>query len=369
MRSQAVKPRSTRPPSTATADLARPALTTTHGILFQADCLELLARIRSESIHCVFADPPFNLKKNYGNGFHDAWEEDRAYLNWCYRWIDECCRVLVPGGALFIYALPRLAYMFAAHITPAMRFRHWIALSMKGTYPRGRKLYPAHYALLYFTKGEPRVYNRVRVPVPSCRHCGRDVKDYGGHRKALNPAGLTLTDFWDDTSPNRHKGSKARPGINELKPMIPARAIRIATDPSGTALRLLSHDRPGPKCVPEIADRKFYNGAEQRIARLGLTPLWKELESILTGFDLRVEEKKNANGGAAVREKIDEAFTQAAGWTRTPSLGRRLPPRGSGRRRGNRRRAGDLTRDWRGWRPARRHKTERASPVSVHRFY
>jgi site-specific DNA-methyltransferase (adenine-specific) len=38
-----------------------------------------------------------------------------------------------------------------------------------------------------------------------------------------------LTDFWEDTSPNRHKGWKARPGVNELKPMIPARAIEIST--------------------------------------------------------------------------------------------------------------------------------------------
>ena len=37
---------------------------------------------------------------------------------------------------------------------------------MKGTFSRGKKLYPAHYALLYYTKGEPRVFNRVRLPIP-----------------------------------------------------------------------------------------------------------------------------------------------------------------------------------------------------------
>jgi len=66
-------------------------------------------------------------------------------------------------------------------------------------FDRGKKLYPAHYALLYFTEGEPRVFNRdaVRLPVPMCRHCGKDIKDYGGHRKYLNPLGLNLTDFWE----------------------------------------------------------------------------------------------------------------------------------------------------------------------------
>jgi site-specific DNA-methyltransferase (adenine-specific) len=75
-----------------------PRLTTTHGLLFQADCLDLLSAIRSDAIDTVFADPPFNLKKEYRNGFKDHWS-DAGYLEWSFRWIDECCRVLSPGGA------------------------------------------------------------------------------------------------------------------------------------------------------------------------------------------------------------------------------------------------------------------------------
>jgi site-specific DNA-methyltransferase (adenine-specific) len=212
-----------------------PRLTTTHGMLFQTDCLTFLSQIQSESIHCLFADPPFNLGKEYKNGFKDRWVE-KEYFRWCESWLDESMRVLAPGGALFVYALPRLAYRFAAYLDEALEFRHWIALTMKGTFPRGRKLYPAHYALLYFTKGDPRVFNKVRLPIPACRHCGKDLKDYGGHRKYLNPEGLNLTDFWEDTSPNRHKHSKARPGVNELKPLIPSRAIQIATNPRDIVL-------------------------------------------------------------------------------------------------------------------------------------
>jgi site-specific DNA-methyltransferase (adenine-specific) len=117
-----------------------------------------------------------------------------------------------------------------------MLFRHWIAVSMKGTFPRGRKLYPAHYGLLYFTKGIPKTFNRIRLPIPKCRHCEKDIKDYGGHRKYLNPLGLNLTDFWDDTAPARHKKFKSRWHINELKPMIPGRCIEISTNPDDIVL-------------------------------------------------------------------------------------------------------------------------------------
>ena len=209
-----------------------PRLTTSHGMLIHGDCMDILQRVRSGSVQCVFADPPFNLGKEYGNGFssrHDS-IADEDYLWWCKRWIDECVRVLEPGGSIFIYTIPRWGYRFAEHLeTRGLFFRHWIALSMKGTFPRGRRLYPAHYALLYFTKNEPKTFNHVRLPIPTCRHCGKDIKDYGGHRKYLNPEGLNLTDFWEDTSPNRHKSSKARPGVNGLKPVIPQRAIELST--------------------------------------------------------------------------------------------------------------------------------------------
>ena len=191
--------------------------------------------VRSEVVDCIFADPPFNLGKNYNNGYSDNLDKVK-YLRWCKAWIEEGIRLLKPGGAFFIYATPELAVHFANFMNASLAFRHWIALTMKGTYPRGRKLYPAHYALLYYTKGEPKTFNKLRLPVTTCRHCGGEIKDYGGHRNKLNPKGLNLTDFWEDTSPNRHKKYKVRPGVNELKLMIPERAVLISTDPDDLVL-------------------------------------------------------------------------------------------------------------------------------------
>ena len=143
--------------------MMKPFLTTSHGVLYDADCLDVLKRMKSEAIDTVFADPPFNIGKDYKNGDNDKVDRD-AYLAWCRTWIHGCCRVLKPGGAFFIYATPELAIQFASIIDEKLDFRHWIALTMKGTYPRGRNLYPAHYALLYYTRAKPRVFNKVRLP-------------------------------------------------------------------------------------------------------------------------------------------------------------------------------------------------------------
>ena len=80
--------------------------------------------------------------------------------------------------------------------------------------------------------------------------------------------------------------------------------------------------------MPRIVEEHPYNGANERIQRLGLTPILEELREKLSGFSLRVQEKRDANGGAAVRRLIDERFPKAwknvatgdIDWTRSLTL-------------------------------------------------
>jgi len=119
------------------------------GALFSGDCLHILPTIQDDSIDTIFADPPFNLNKEYGEKSNDNLS-DADYLAWCYKWIDECIRVVKPGGSLFIYNLPKWNIMLGAHLTQrGMMFRHWIAIAMGNTLPIPKRLYPAHYSALH----------------------------------------------------------------------------------------------------------------------------------------------------------------------------------------------------------------------------
>lgn len=271
-------------------------LSTDLGLLFECDCLDLFAVLRDESVSCVFADPPFNLGKDYGNGAARDDLDQESYLRWSRAWIDECVRVTKPGGAIFVYILPQWGYHLAKHLDDlGMTFRHWIALSMKGTFPRGRKLYPAHYALLYFTKGPPGTFNRVRLPIPQCRHCKKDIKDYGGHRKYLNPLGLNLTDFWEDTAPARHGKFKSRWHINELKPLIPSRCFQIATNPG------------------DIVLDPFGGGGSSYEAAQGLGRLWLGSEiATASAIVSRMQERYPFVCGQPPAEELLTAFKQEA---------------------------------------------------------
>ena len=212
----------------------RPIFETEHGRLYQCDCLDFLPSIESESIDCVFADPPFNLRKNYGQLVNDNLAEAK-YLDWSYQWLGELVRVLKSGGSLFVYNLPKWNVLYGAFLAKSLVFRHWIAIDIKATLPIPGRLYPSHYSLLYFTKGKPRVFSRPRVPIPQCRHCGRDIKDYGGHRKYLNPEGLNVTDVWTDIPPVRHQKYKTR-RANELSVKLLQRVLGISTEPGDLVL-------------------------------------------------------------------------------------------------------------------------------------
>ena len=164
----------------------RPVFATELGVLFRGDCTELLPRFPDGCVDTVFADPPFNLGKEYGSSVNDR-RADAEYLDWCRRWLGECCRVLKPGGAIFVYNIPRWNIELGHHLsTLGMQFRHWIAVSMKFGLPIPGRLYPAITACSTTPRASRRHSARIRTPIETCRHCGGEVKDYGGHRDAMN---------------------------------------------------------------------------------------------------------------------------------------------------------------------------------------
>ncbi|KWV96488.1 site-specific DNA-methyltransferase [Erythrobacter sp. AP23] len=214
-----------------------PTYTSSLGELYEADCLTVLKGLDDEAVDTVFADPPFNLKKLYGTRSSDDLSEER-YLDWCREWIEECNRTLKKGGSFFIFNLPKWNFQLAMILTKlGLDFRHWIAVEQKNCLPIQGRLYPAHYSLLYFTKGRPKTFHKIRTPIETCRHCDGEIRDYGGHRKAMNPNGVNLKDIWTDIPPVRHRKFKpAGRTENALSTKLLERVVEMSTLPGDLVL-------------------------------------------------------------------------------------------------------------------------------------
>jgi site-specific DNA-methyltransferase (adenine-specific) len=198
------------------------------GRIVQGDALDFLRTIKTGSASLVFLDPPFNLGKVYTPldvSLDQKPEQD--YRRWMGDILVESTRILEDGATLYLYHIPVWAMRFGTFLESRLHFKHWIAVSMKNSFMRGKRLYPAHYALLMFTKGPPNHFTRPRIEPKRCRHCKEYIKDYGGYRHIIEKQGINLSDFWEDLSPVRHSNRKNRIG-NELPLLLFSRIFEIS---------------------------------------------------------------------------------------------------------------------------------------------
>lgn len=174
--------------------------------IYLGDSVELMKNwVEQYSDGCfdlIFADPPYNLDKDYSN-YNDN-SRDVDYIQWCNEWLSLCAKLLKPNGTLLVLNLPKWAVYHAVLLNKELFFRNWIvwdALSM----PKG-KIMPAHYALLYYTKSQNCTFNDdeelTMIDTPDyCLRCScvSKRKRIGDDKKAH------LSDIWTDISRIKHK--------------------------------------------------------------------------------------------------------------------------------------------------------------------
>ncbi len=76
--------------------------TAAHKIV-HGDALEVLATLPDHSVDLIFADPPYNIGKQFG-AFRDVWQSDEAYAAWSKRWLDLCIAKLSATGSIYVMA-------------------------------------------------------------------------------------------------------------------------------------------------------------------------------------------------------------------------------------------------------------------------
>ena len=238
--------------------------------IIQGDCLETFKNIPDNSVDIAFADPPFNLKKNY-RSYKDKLEF-QEYLNWCEKWIFEMVRVTKPTGSIFIHNIPKWLTFYTPFLNKFAHFKHWISWDAP-TAPMGKSLQPAHYGILFYGKKEKGTkINELRYPHKRDRKQGYLLKDYGGKKNKLHPFGPLISDIWTDIHRIKHN-KKRDPHPCQLPIHLLDRLILLSTDEndivldpfSGTGTTAISAKRLGRRYIGLELDPDYVRISQKKL--------------------------------------------------------------------------------------------------------
>lgn len=69
-------------------------------MLHEGDCLPWLRTLPSDSVDACVTDPPYGIGFDYGSAHKD---DAAGYIEWLWPIIEECERVVRPGGAMIVW--------------------------------------------------------------------------------------------------------------------------------------------------------------------------------------------------------------------------------------------------------------------------
>ena len=79
------------------------------GVLYCADCMDILPQIPKKSIDLVLTDPPYYRVmttdyKGTNYNWDNQWNSFKEYINWCKGWFVELYRILKSNGSFYLFA-------------------------------------------------------------------------------------------------------------------------------------------------------------------------------------------------------------------------------------------------------------------------
>ena len=72
----------------------------TENKIFLTDSLKSIKLIPNNTIDLILTDPPYNNRKNFGDGTVNLSRQE--FEKWNSQWIKECFRILKPTGSIYI---------------------------------------------------------------------------------------------------------------------------------------------------------------------------------------------------------------------------------------------------------------------------
>ncbi|MDD4067632.1 MAG: adenine-specific DNA-methyltransferase [Bacteroidales bacterium] len=117
--------------------------------IIHGDSLEALKGIPDNSVDLIFADPPYNIGKNF-NGHKEKWSTDEEYLNWCYKWLDLCIKKLKSNGSFYVMTATQFMPFFDIYLRNKLDILSRIIWYYDSSGVQAKKYYGSMYEPILF---------------------------------------------------------------------------------------------------------------------------------------------------------------------------------------------------------------------------
>lgn len=224
--------------------------------IINGDCLAMMATLDAASFRLIFADPPYNIGVDYGDGAKADKLTDDKYLSWCLEWMQAAKRLLTADGSLWVLIGDEYADHFGLLLRQAgFHRRAWVkwyetfGVNCSNNFNRCSR----H---LFYCVRDPKafVFNPDAVNRPSDRQT-----KYGDSR--ANPGGKIWDDVWQiprlvGTSTERIDGFPTQLPLALLRPI-----VGCASDPGDRVLDPFNGS--GTTGIACLESNRLYTGIER----------------------------------------------------------------------------------------------------------
>ncbi len=147
--------------------------------IYLCDAVELLSSLNDNSVDLLFADPPYNIGKDFGR-CKDKWKSEEDYLQWCYSWIDLCVRKLKDSGSMYVMTSTQFMPFFDLHIRKRMNILSRIVWSYDSSGVQARNYFGSMYEPILFCVKDKNHYtfNAKDIMVEAKTGAKRKLIDY-----------------------------------------------------------------------------------------------------------------------------------------------------------------------------------------------
>jgi adenine-specific DNA-methyltransferase len=153
-----------------------------HKVIY-ADALVALKTLPDDSVDLIFADPPYNIGKNF-NGQIEKWDTEAEYLAWCYEWLDLCIQKLKPDGSFYVMTATQFMPYFDIYLRNKLTILSRLIWSYDSSGVQAKKHYGSMYEPILFCVKDKNNYtfNTNDILVEAKTGSKRKLIDY---RKAI----------------------------------------------------------------------------------------------------------------------------------------------------------------------------------------